>query len=146
MGNSCGRILIDVIRKKLTKHIMKCACLWCSCCFCMCWCTKVLQCNALNRHIYIDATVLKLYLVCKTSYHSLIIITTTQHILICAVTFEYFTACVTAVISPYNVYAWKAKREILYCWNIETCYDGNTNIIAYLIHINLCDATWASYI
>ena len=97
--SSCGRIRFAVIRQKLMKHSMMCACLWCYFCLCMCWCTKVLQCNAFNRHRYISAIICRLYLVCKTSYHYLSIITTAQYILLCDASIECFTACVTTVIS-----------------------------------------------
>ena len=131
-NNSIVRLLCEIVvtkycllssEKKSMKHSMSCACLWCSCCFCMCWCNELLQCNAFNIHIYITSIVFRLNLVCKTSYHSLIIITTTQHILLCAASFGYFTAYVTTAISTYNVYARKVKCELLYCYNIETCVE-----------------------
>ena len=102
---------------------MMCASLGCSFCFCMCWFTKFLQWNTFSRHRSIAAILFRLYLVYKTSYHSLSIITTTQHIWLCAATFECFVACVTKVISTYNAYMWKVKCNLLYCWNIETCVE-----------------------
>ena len=46
------------------------------CCFCLCWCTKVTQWNYFNRHILITTIVFGFFLVCKTSYHSLVIFRT----------------------------------------------------------------------
>ena len=73
----------------------------------MCWCTKNFHWNSINRHISISAIVFRFYLVCKTSYHYLGIVKTTQHILKCSTTSEFFTVCVATVISPYNMYIWK---------------------------------------
>ena len=105
---SCDRILLAVIRKKWIKHFMPCEWLYC-CCFYLCWCTNFLQWNTFNRYRYISEILFRLYLVCKTSYHSLSIIATTQHIFICAVTFECFLVFGTTVISHYNSYVWKVK-------------------------------------
>ena len=63
------------------KHTITCAWICCWCRFCLCWWTEVLQWNALNRNISIAVIVFILNLVCKTVYHYLGIITTTQHTL-----------------------------------------------------------------
>ena len=111
MWNICDRILFSVTRKEWMKYRISCECFWCSWYFCMCWCTKVIQYNDFNINIYISAIVFRLHLVCKNSYQSLRIITTTQHVLLFAATFECFLACVTKVVSPYNTYVWKSKRK-----------------------------------
>ena len=66
--------------------------------FGMYYCTKMIQFNALNGKRYTSATVFRLNLVRKTSYHSFNIITTTQNILKLSMKFECFTLCVATVM------------------------------------------------
>ena len=77
---SCSSILFAIIRQKGVKHSTTCARFCCWWKFWLCFCTKVFQCNDLNRHIYITPIAFRLYLVCKTGYHYLGIINTTKHI------------------------------------------------------------------
>ena len=81
----------------------------------------MIQYNLFNRQRSISIIVFILYAVCKTSFHYISIITMTQHILICSMTFESFTASVSTVIILHIFYLWEVKLYRVYCWNIETC-------------------------
>ena len=65
---------------KIVKLSMACVWIWRWRNFWLCFCTKFLQCNVLNIHKSIAAIVFRFSFLCKTIYHFLGIITTTQKI------------------------------------------------------------------
>ena len=77
----------------------------------MCVKTKILQCNAFNRHRSISYIVFRLCLVCKTSYLSLYIIMKTQDIFKVSTTLKHFMECIVAVIITQDMDMWHMKCQ-----------------------------------
>ena len=88
-------------------------CLWC--------CTKMFQCNTFYRHRYISTIVFRLYLISKTCYYPLYIITATKYILKLFTSFEGCASQFTTVICSEYAHMWQMKGQLLDGWYVETC-------------------------
>ena len=78
----------------------------------MCVKTKILQCNAFNRHRSISDIVFRLCLVCKTSYLSLYIIIKTNDILKVSTTLKRFVQCDVTVMITQDIDMWHMKCQL----------------------------------
>ena len=115
----CSCILFVVIWQKILKHSLEFVTVWGWWWCYLLWSTEVFQFNALNRHRFITIIVFRLNLVWRTSYYTLCIVFTAQHIVVNFMTLECLLSRIYTVICSKNMYVCQVWCKFMYGWYVD---------------------------